>query len=350
MAVGDRVCYTGYVMDSYCISRGNLFDNPSKSTLLHPHLHSLHCLVDPPQCTPESGGVYELLSLVSEDDGKGAKAHCRAFGLGAEASKAMLKFARAAGAKGGCSTCTNSSAAAPSAGFAATVTGTIADASASPNVLAGVVVHHAAASCASLVGHNASVPAAPNFGSGNKMPAIRAHAMCMLLSWGLLLPGGVLTARFLRHRPNGAWFKAHRAVQLSGLLLALLGWSIALANFDVFTGPTSVSTIHGSIGMVVMTLGLLQPINAFFRPKPPEDKTDARVAWERLHKGSGRTAVVLGLLNALIGVAVLAPGARAIFGVFVALLKGLYKYYSGTRISASGLASRSAASSVCSCS
>merc|ERR1719510_2862638 len=58
------------------------------------------------------------------------------------------------------------------------------------------------------------------------------------------------------------------------------------------------------MGMFTMFLGILQPINAIFRPHAPkenEDKTAARVAWEHLHKKSGYTAVIMGLFTVSIG-------------------------------------------------
>ena len=196
-AVGDSVCYTGYVMDSYCINRGELLDMPGKKTLLHPKLHSLHCLLDPPQCTPRGGATYELLALRARDDqGGGAAAaadgsngpHGRAYGLDDTGSRAMLKFARAAGratsAGGGCTTCTNSSAAAPSAGFVATVTGTIADAAAAPTVLTNVSVHHGSTSCFTLTGSNDTVPSGGlDYASGALYKCVAGQCK--------LMPGGV---------------------------------------------------------------------------------------------------------------------------------------------------------------
>ena len=46
----ETVCYTGYVMDMYCIYRGRLLDAPSLETLQNPGRHSVHCLVDVAQC------------------------------------------------------------------------------------------------------------------------------------------------------------------------------------------------------------------------------------------------------------------------------------------------------------
>ena len=99
----------------------------------------------------------------------------------------------------------------------------------------------------------------------------------MLLSWGFLLPAGVIAAHFLRHR-KPLWFKIHRAVQMTGLVLATIGWVIALTQFEVFGQGVNVSSLHGGLGMIVMVLGLLQPINAFFRPHP-EPKTRKRDIW-----------------------------------------------------------------------
>jgi hypothetical protein len=48
--IGETVCVEGIVMDYYCIQRGTLFDNPSIRTLEGAEQHSVHCLVDVPEC------------------------------------------------------------------------------------------------------------------------------------------------------------------------------------------------------------------------------------------------------------------------------------------------------------
>jgi hypothetical protein len=70
VSVGDFICVNGYVMDYFCILRGTLFDNPSVQTLGSggPTLHSIHCLIDVPQCV---NSPFEILYDVS--DGKGEK-------------------------------------------------------------------------------------------------------------------------------------------------------------------------------------------------------------------------------------------------------------------------------------
>ena len=49
-AAEQDVCFEGYVMDRYCIDRGTLLDRPDLSTLESPGEHSVHCLVDVPNC------------------------------------------------------------------------------------------------------------------------------------------------------------------------------------------------------------------------------------------------------------------------------------------------------------
>eukprot|EP00961_Rhodomonas_salina_P248517 3358693-Rhodomonas_salina.2 len=58
-ASGQEVCMTGYIMDTYCVDRGTLLDNPSLKTLERPGEHSIHCLVDVSVCR---GSGFEVLA------------------------------------------------------------------------------------------------------------------------------------------------------------------------------------------------------------------------------------------------------------------------------------------------
>jgi len=121
------------------------------------------------------------------------------------------------------------------------------------------------------------------------------HGSLMLTGWGLLLPTGVAVAHFGRHR-DPAWFKFHRACQMLGLTLTIGGFIIAVTQFNVFQkGYPAKNTAHGTCGIIIMSLGILQPINAFFRPHKEKghEPTPGRVAWEIMHKGSGYFALLL---------------------------------------------------------
>lgn len=61
-----------------------------------------------------------------------------------------------------------------------------------------------------------------------------AHAVLMATGMGLLLPIGVSIARFGRVTPpttgpDAFWFKWHKRIQVSAVVLAIVGFALALA-------------------------------------------------------------------------------------------------------------------------
>jgi len=136
-----------------------------------------------------------------------------------------------------------------------------------------------------------------------------AHVVCMLLSWGFLLPFGVLWARHMRTSSKKlgsvpVWFAGHRLIQSCGWLLQLMGFAFILA----FKKASHFRLTHEVIGLAVVIIGTLQPLNAQFRhlpfighPQADGTRTPARKAWEFLHKGMGYMAVMLGVVNVILG-------------------------------------------------
>jgi hypothetical protein len=82
-------------------------------------------------------------------------------------------------------------------------------------------------------------------------------------------------------------------------LLSLCTQAIAIKNFDVFQDKGFDSYKHGVLGMVTMSLGLLQPLNAIIRPHydPDSVKTTLRIVWEYFHKGTGYSALLLAVVT-----------------------------------------------------
>jgi len=102
------------------------------------------------------------------------------------------------------------------------------------------------------------------------------------------------------------WFAYHRIFQSVGCLLQLAGVACAVA-FVQKGGHSHFSTLHTVLGLVVVLLGTLQPLNAVFRPHPHKDNINksffnARTLWEYMHKGTGYFAVLLGIVNVIIGI------------------------------------------------
>jgi hypothetical protein len=140
---------------------------------------------------------------------------------------------------------------------------------------------------------------------------IISHVVSMSVSWGLLLPLGVLIARY--NRKSSWWFNVHRGIQYLGWAVQIVGVVMAfIYKSDAhFLGPP-VAVFHMILGIVVVVIGTLQPLNSCFRPhdnkKNPNRGTicnDRRVCWELVHKKSGYFAVLFGMLNCFLGGVVL---------------------------------------------
>jgi hypothetical protein len=148
--------------------------------------------------------------------------------------------------------------------------------------------------------------------------SIWAHMIFMVFSWGLLLPFGVIFARYNRTPPEWLksrglnWFHVHRGAQSTGWLLQLCGFISAVVYIGKtggihFGGPFNY---HMIIGLLVVIFGTLQPLNAYFRPHAHETVDpdilcgcdDPRLRWQWIHKGSGYGAVFFGAINVVLGV------------------------------------------------
>jgi hypothetical protein len=144
------------------------------------------------------------------------------------------------------------------------------------------------------------------------------HARCMVLAWGILLPVGVLVARFFKVLPgqnwpqvldHKAWWHAHRALQWTGVGVMVLGLWLVWGQGGA---AGRLAQFHTLAGWAVCGMGAFQVLGALARGSkggPTDikirgdhyDMTPWRQTFERLHKG-------LGWLAVLAAVAVIASG------------------------------------------
>ncbi|XP_013403073.1 actin-fragmin kinase isoform X2 [Lingula anatina] len=120
------------------------------------------------------------------------------------------------------------------------------------------------------------------------------HTVFMFAGWGILLQAGAFIARYFKWK-GPKWFLIHRVLQSTGLFFALAGFICAIVSvrFDHF------SFAHGIIGLIIMILGLLQPLNALIRPHKEQNEVISRKRWiwELIHLNTGRLALILALIN-----------------------------------------------------
>ena len=152
------------------------------------------------------------------------------------------------------------------------------------------------------------------------------HIVCMIVGWLILLPIGIMLATTCRHKTffGHNWFSLHWKLNTAGLFIATIGAVAAFASL-----PTHVDTPHKILGLIVMVFGLLQPLNAYFRPGH-EVKSTQRMCWEILHKYTGRGVGIGAFVNIILGAIVLRKiylgNPIPIFvcvGIFIVVMLGL---------------------------
>ena len=125
-------------------------------------------------------------------------------------------------------------------------------------------------------------------------PVLAVHGFMMFLAWGILLPGGILAARYLKHVKGDGWYQVHVYLQYSGLAIVLLALLFAVAELRGFF----VSSLHVKFGIAAIFFACVQPVNAYLRPKKPangEEASSKRLLWEYFHVIVGRGAIVVGI-------------------------------------------------------
>jgi hypothetical protein len=184
--------------------------------------------------------------------------------------------------------------------------------------------------CVCVLARRALCGCSINFATGKTKvlsvaPIKIAHGVLMAVSWGILLPLGVIFARFYRHvepnkGPRAVWFVAHQALQYSGVIIAAVGFIVAIY---MERDASHFATTHAKLGLTVMCLGLTQPLNAFIRPHPGEKY---RAIWSAWHKSAGYIAVLLAVATIFLGLNLIgaAVGFRVAYGV---LSGGLIVFY-----------------------
>jgi hypothetical protein len=139
----------------------------------------------------------------------------------------------------------------------------------------------------------------------------------MVLAWTVLLPLGILVARYFKVMPgqpwpaqldNRRWWHAHLVLQVLGVLCM----SAAVALVWGKTRRTGFGeSLHTTLGWLVILLGWTQMLGGYLRgtkggPSQPGDHFDMtrrRVIFEWLHKLSGYAAVALGVAVTGLGLA-----------------------------------------------
>ncbi|XP_008831923.1 ferric-chelate reductase 1 isoform X2 [Nannospalax galili] len=109
-----------------------------------------------------------------------------------------------------------------------------------------------------------------NIGGSHSSPLLKAHGALMFVAWMTTVSIGVLVARFFRSVwskafffGEAAWFQVHRMLMLATSVLTCIAF---VMPFVYRGGWSQRAGYHPYLGCTVMTLAVLQPLLAAFRP------------------------------------------------------------------------------------
>jgi hypothetical protein len=149
------------------------------------------------------------------------------------------------------------------------------------------------------------------------------HGRLMVLGWSILIPVGVLIARYGKITPrqewprvldNRLWWDWHRRLQYTGLASALGAMVIVFIHARLIT---RLETLHAVLGWSVMALAAMQAVSAMLRGSKGGptgeraaagdwrgdhyDMTTRRVVFEYIHKIGGSVAIILAACTVFLG-------------------------------------------------
>jgi hypothetical protein len=142
------------------------------------------------------------------------------------------------------------------------------------------------------------------------------HGRLMLLAWGVLIPLGVVIARYFKVTPrqdwprqldNKMWWHGHLACQYGAGICMAAGLMIILAS-----ERSGASWLHGGMGYAVLAFGALQYVAGWLRgskggpsePSPRGDHYDMTVRrriFEHVHKTVGYVALAFAAATIVTG-------------------------------------------------
>lgn len=130
------------------------------------------------------------------------------------------------------------------------------------------------------------------------------HGLLNAIGWGIMMPLGVLIARYMRvfSSADPAWFYLHVTCQTSAYIIGVAGWATGIRLGSQSPGITFTS--HRTIGIALFCVATLQVIALLVRPKKDHKH---RLYWNIYHHSVGYSVIILSIINIFKGFDILNP-------------------------------------------
>ncbi|KAF3652500.1 Cytochrome and DOMON domain-containing protein, partial [Capsicum annuum] len=123
----------------------------------------------------------------------------------------------------------------------------------------------------------------------------RSHGLLNMVGWGILMPIGVMVARYLRQY-DPIWFYSHATIQSLGFILGFAG---VISGLILNSRLQNNVNKHKGLGIVILLLGCLQVIAVLVRP---DKESKIRKYWNWYHYTAGRILILLASINVFYGI------------------------------------------------
>ncbi|CBI26359.3 unnamed protein product, partial [Vitis vinifera] len=155
-------------------------------------------------------------------------------------------------------------------------------------------------------------------GSGKSWDMKTVDVLVNTISWGTLMPIGVIIARYLKASNTGpAWFYLHVFCQCTAYAAGVFGRAT-----DLILDYRSLGiqhTIHRYIGIALIVSATLQVLALFLRPK---EEHKLRQIWNIYHHLIGYGTIILGVFNVFKGFDILKPQKKWKI-IYILVISGL---------------------------
>ncbi|XP_055824010.1 cytochrome b561 and DOMON domain-containing protein At4g12980-like [Solanum dulcamara] len=138
--------------------------------------------------------------------------------------------------------------------------------------------------------------------SARRRQARITHGILSIIGWGVILPIGVIIARYFRKGPihwneHDQWKHAHKACQACGYIFGATGWAIGLwlgTYSKYYSFPK-----HGAYGISIFTFATLQTLALRLKPNKNDE---LHTYWSIYHLSLGYALLIVICVNIFKGI------------------------------------------------